>query len=620
MTALRPRLAGLACAAAVLVAVGTPSEASGAGRTYEVVQCDPLNRGVSGVTMDDAPSYAVKQMCGDPREDHAIKIDNIRFAQHGRSGRVKWSTRSPSLRIVGAEVQAKLRRHNGHIARLWMADSRGHEIAPVARGAKHPTAFRRYSWHSTGAGAAQLVASLSCESRQDCKQSGLAKTWLRNVHLEVADYSDPSLTSISGGLVQRGWLRGTQGLSVQGTDLGSGLRTITTSVNGQDSIHQIGQCGKVARTSYAHRFFVCGTDLALFAHVSTFISPFRDGRNILNVCGVDFAANRTCATRRVNVDNTPPTLSFTNFQNPNDPELIRVLVADETSGLNTGQLLYRAVGSSTWRPLTTDLASGQLRTRIDSTIDAPGRYEFAARATDAAGNGALTTSRADGRPMILTFPLKSGVRLKAHMAGGGSKVTRGYGRTTKVSGFLHDASGKPLANETVTVTERFGQGALISRRVRRVQTNPHGRWKERLPSGPSRRVVVSYVGTRRYLPDEDVAGRFRVKSKAILHLSRRRVPEGQRVAFKGRIGHLAARIPSRGKLVELQVKDGRRWLTVRHPFYTRPNGKYRLRYRFARFYRSNVRYRFRIRVIRERDWPYKAPVSSRVRKLVVKAR
>jgi hypothetical protein len=70
----------------------------------------------------------------------------------------------------------------------------------------------------------------------------------------------------------------------------------------------------------------------------------------------------------------------------------------------------------------------------------------------------------------------------------------------------------------------------------------------------------------------------------------------------------------------LQVKDGRRWLTVRHPFYTRPNGKYRLRYRFARFYRSNVRYRFRIRVIRERDWPYKAPVSSRVRKLVVKAR
>jgi hypothetical protein len=113
---------------------------------------------------------------------------------------------------------------------------------------------------------------------------------------------------------------------------------------------------------------------------------------------------------------------------------------------------------------------------------------------------------------------------------------------------------------------------------------------------------------------------MRVKTKATFHLSRRHVPEGHRVAFKGRVGHLAARIPAGGKLVELQVKDGNNWQTVRHPFYTRPNGKYRLRYRFARFYIRNVRYRFRVRVLRERSWPYKAPVSSRVRKLVVKAR
>lgn len=99
-------LVGLACAALVSTGVFLPADASGAGQTYEIVQCDPVNRGVSGVALDDAPSYAVKQMCGEPQEDHAIKIDNIRFAQHGRSGRVKWSTRSPSLRIVGAEVQA----------------------------------------------------------------------------------------------------------------------------------------------------------------------------------------------------------------------------------------------------------------------------------------------------------------------------------------------------------------------------------------------------------------------------------------------------------------------------------------------------------------------------------
>ena len=113
--------------AVVAGALIAPSMASGAGRTYEVVQCDPLNRGVAGAALDDAPSYAVKQGCGDPTEDHAIKISNTRFAQQGRSGRVRWSTGSPSLGIVGASVQARLRRDRGHMARLWMADSDGDE-------------------------------------------------------------------------------------------------------------------------------------------------------------------------------------------------------------------------------------------------------------------------------------------------------------------------------------------------------------------------------------------------------------------------------------------------------------------------------------------------------------
>ena len=222
--------------------------------------------------------------------------------------------------------------------------------------------------------------------------------------------------------------------------------------------------------------------------------------------------------------------------------------------------------------------------------------------------------------MILTFPLKSGVDLMGHLEGGSQRVTVGYGRPSEVSGSLRDASGQPLPNEDVTVTEYFGEGALIDRRVRTVHTDSRGHWKERLPTGPSRRVTASFAGSRRYLPDVTQAGNMRVKTKATFHLSRRQVPEGHRVAFKGRVGHLAARIPAGGKLVELQVKDGNNWQTVRHPFYTRPNGKYRLRYRFARFYIRNVRYRFRVRVLRERSWPYKAPVSSRVRKLVVKAR
>src|SRR5215211_7314210 len=141
---------GLAVGAvAVVLALMIPSGGWAAGETYEVVQCDPLNRGVSGLTLQDAPAYAVKQMCDDPRNDHAIKIGNTRYARYGRLGTARWSTGSPVLRIVGANAQAWLRRDKGHAPRLFVADGGGHEIARVASGVNRPTDFRTYSWRSS---------------------------------------------------------------------------------------------------------------------------------------------------------------------------------------------------------------------------------------------------------------------------------------------------------------------------------------------------------------------------------------------------------------------------------------------------------------------------------------
>ncbi len=321
------------------------------------------------------------------------------------------------------------------------------------------------------------------------------------------------------------------------------------------------------------------------------------------------------------IDNTPPAIAFMTSQDPDDPELIRAAAADPTSGVASGQILYRPLGQASWGHLDTRLRAGALTARVDSTGNPAGEYEFMAQAADVAGNVARTTRRADGQPMVLGFPLKSRARLTAHLApGASSRLTIGYGHSSKVAGRLRDAAGRPLAGEPVTVTEYFGAGALIDRRVRTMRTDPDGLWGERLPAGPSRRVTATYAGTTRYLGDQTSAGRLRVKTKATLHLSRPRVPEGRRVVFRGRVAHLAARIPAGGKLIELQVKDGSQWHTVRQAFYTGPSGRYRMRYRFARFYASNVSYRFRIKVLRELGWPYKAPVSSHAKRLVVKAR
>ena len=170
------------------------------------------------------------------------------------------------------------------------------------------------------------------------------------------------------------------------------------------------------------------------------------------------------------------------------------------------------------------------------------------------------------------------------------------------------------------VVEHFGRGALINRRVRRVRTRGDGSFGERIPAGPSRGITVSYAGSAQYLERESKVGRLVVNSHAAFRTSKKRVKEGGAVVFRGRVFHKGARIPDGGKLVELQVRDGRHWNTVRQAFYTKPDGRYKMRYRFRADYVSNARFRFRVRVAREQGWPYRAPVRTRSRSLVVIAR
>ena len=252
----------------------------------------------------------------------------------------------------------------------------------------------------------------------------------------------------------------------------------------------------------------------------------------------------------------------------------------------------------------------------------PGDYEFRAEAVDVAGNSAETTRREDGTPMVLSFPLRQRARLVAGLdPGGAARQTVAYGHGSSVSGRLLDPDGEPLAGREVTVVEQFGAGALIDRRVRVVSTDSRGAWTSELPPGPSRTVSASFAGTARFAPLEQVAGQLTVRSRASFRTSRERVPEGGRVVFAGRIGHYAARMPVGGKLIELQVRESAgRWNTVREAFHTEPSGRYRLGYRFGRFYESDARFRFRVKVAREQAWPYKAPVRSTARTVVVLAR
>ncbi len=615
MTRNQTRTRAMAFGAVALLWLATGTRAEGAGSTYRVLQCDPLNVGSADAQSREVHPYNVARHCSDP--DRALEVTDVWRADQGDEGSFTWSAPAQTG-IVGVHAEAKLRRDNGHKARLYMADGQHRQTFVVANGDDSGGVFRGQSWQ--GPPQDEFVAALRCEDAGGCPASGDAKTYVRSVKLTVADFSDPTL-SVGGALAASGWHRGSQLLSFSGDDQGSGLERLDVRVNGSElGSPEQGACpGVIPATHTAARLRPCTGGISGSVYPSSSDLPFHDGDNTLSVCADDFAGNGTCDTRTVAVDNTPPTLVFASQQNPGDPELIRALVGDPTSGVSTGQILYRPAGAGDWTPLPTRIVDGELRARVDSTAVPAGSYEFAAQAADVAGNATVTTLREDGLPMVLDFPLKGRVQLTAALAHGGSRrEVIPYGRRSSVRGHLRDARGHAVRGQKLTVVEHYGQGALIRKRISHVRTNRHGHWGLRLPAGPSRRVSVAYAGTRRYLDANARGGHLVVKSKATLRPSRRHVPEKKRVVFRGHIAHKGARIPNGGKLLELQVRSApKTWHTVKEGFRTRPNGHYRIGYKFQPIYCYDVRYRFRVKVAREGDWPYKAPSTSKTKRVTV---
>jgi len=350
--------------------------------------------------------------------------------------------------------------------------------------------------------------------------------------------------------------------------------------------------------------------------------PFHEGANTVRICALDFGLNQSCRDVTVRVDNTPPLVAFASAQDPRDPELLRALTFDATSGLDSGTIYFRLAGGSDWQPLTTQLVGGELQAHVDSENHPPGQYEFLAVTHDAAGNGNLTTKRQDGNPMTLTFPLKTATKVHAHLKPGASRKLRvGYGVGGGVAGRITRSDGSPIRDRKIVVTENFAPGSVVAHRRFMVKSNRGGRFRAKLPPGPSRGIDVGFAGNPRYRGSLAKAGRMVVRSHATFATSRRRVLEGGLVAFRGRVLHYGARIPPSGKLVELQVKEGaHQWNTVQQAIHSNSKGRYHLHYRFGTFYRSNVQYRFRVKVDREQAWPYRAPVRSRARAVTVVAR
>jgi hypothetical protein len=172
-------------------------------------------------------------------------------------------------------------------------------------------------------------------------------------------------------------------------------------------------------------------------------------------------------------------------------------------------------------------------------------------------------------------------------------ITRTIGGRTVIRGRLRNRdTGRSISGATLTVAAQdvYG-GEWIA--VGSARANRRGRFRAVLGAGMHRRVAALYWPAVNS-PGPVYSRRLLVRAASRVYL-RRPSRRGRRVRFDGHVS--GAAVPASGLLVALQVRNSRgNWITARLA-HTKPDGKYRIRYRFA-----PGRLRVRVSVPTQNGW------------------
>jgi hypothetical protein len=181
-----------------------------------------------------------------------------------------------------------------------------------------------------------------------------------------------------------------------------------------------------------------------------------------------------------------------------------------------------------------------------------------------------------------------------------------FSQSPTVRGTLSAPSGEPIANATVFIGQQpEGQQWRLDGAVR---TDSAGdfvyRPAARHPNRQLRAVYFPFSDSHENASSDPLE--LRVRAGMTLHVSRRSLRNGQRLVFTGRI--LGA-LPAAGIAVTLQAKVGRHYRSFRQlRASSGTDGRIRTAYRFERT-TGPVRYRFRLKVVRQAGLPFQGGAS-----------
>jgi hypothetical protein len=428
------------------------------------------------------------------------------------------------------------------------------------------------------------------------KSASVARATLR------VDTTDP-VTQLSGA--PAGWTDRRVALSASASDGGAGMKQ---QAGGAQPFTAIGIDGGVPRIAPGDS--VAAELIEEGVHRVVYYARDAAG-NVDDGATVNGIQNRPPRTAWVRIDRTAPLTSFANAQDPDDPDLLRVHVADGLSGadLSRGRIGVRRAGTGDrFEALPTAAAGEELHARWDSDGFPPGEYEFQATAFDVAGNATTTTRRRNGSAMVLSNPLKTTTAISARFRRGGLRRVVPYGRGVALDARLTDGGGRPLGGAPVRIVERFADG---SDRVSSARSGDRGEVTARTAPGPSRTIELRFDGgptlARSLAPPLELAVRSGLRLHASAAVAR---VGGAPVVFRGRLLAPPGSRVAAGRAVELQFRlAGMPWSEFR-TLRTDASGRFRYAYRFSDDDSRGARFQFRAYAPPQQDWPYE-PGGSR---------
>ncbi|MFL5835493.1 MAG: hypothetical protein ACJ76K_02760 [Solirubrobacteraceae bacterium] len=319
---------------------------------------------------------------------------------------------------------------------------------------------------------------------------------------------------------------------------------------------------------------------------------------------------------------------------------------DEDSGLTavTVKLGGAAVGSYDFSASCTytdwnACPTSQSRTLdVDTTRVRDGSYPLRLDVVDAAGNAVTVDT---GRTVTIA---NAGTASSAAVGEGANAADRGrhngsgeaaaailtaelvnrrqamvlpYRRgAVTVSGRLTQRDGTPIAGARLDVASQTVLPGLPGPDAGQVVTDDDGHWSMTTAQGPSRQVSVGWRAfdrDRSYAETTNLS--LLVRAGASMAVRPRRVANGRRVLLSGKL--LGRPFPAGGVLVTLQGKPrrGGKWRTF-GVTRTRPDGRFRYRYRFTRIAGGSRTFLFRTRINRQEGYPYESGVDGKARSAV----